>query len=117
LIKEKCINWKKVNKVNLRQYNTLLQNDCDYAELRSSCLTAIKAHVIRYCETVYKNTGKNLFWSVKNSTEILDKFKVKNYQASSVSTYDLSTPYTTLPHNLINDKLLSLIQKTLQVKK
>jgi hypothetical protein len=28
------------------------------------------------------------------------------------STYDFSTLYTTLPHKLINDKLISLIQKT-----
>jgi hypothetical protein len=80
----------------------------------TSCLTAIKTHVIRYCETVYEIRGPNLFWSVKNSTEILDKFKVKNYQASSVCTYNFSTLYTTLPHNLISDKLLSIIKKHLQ---
>ena len=33
----------------------------------TSCLTAIKNHVIKYCETVFERNGKNLFWSVKNS--------------------------------------------------
>lgn len=80
--------------------------------LLTSCLTAIKTHVIRYCDKVYENTGKHLFWSIKNSGEILDKFKINNFQASTVSTYDFSTLYTTLPHKLINDKLISLIQKT-----
>ena len=28
-----------------------------------------------------------------------------------MSTYDLSTPYTTLPHNLIKDKLIDLIER------
>jgi hypothetical protein len=42
--------------------------------LLTSCLTAIEAHVIKYCETVDENKGKHLFWSVKNSSEILDKF-------------------------------------------
>jgi hypothetical protein len=83
----------------------------------TSCLTAIKAHVIRYCETVYENTGKHLFWSVKNSSEILDKFKVKKYQDSSASTYDFSTLYKTLLYNLINDKLLSLIKKNICKRK
>lgn len=36
----------------------------------------------------------------------------KKGQVSSISTYDFSTLYTTLPHHLIKDKLISLIQKT-----
>ena len=31
---------------------------------------------------------------------------------SSLSTYDFSTLYTTLPHNLIMDKLVDLIERT-----
>ena len=44
--------------------------------LLTSCLTAIKNHVIRYCTTVYERNGKNLFWFIKNSGEILNKLKV-----------------------------------------
>ena len=29
-----------------------------------------------------------------------------------MSTYDFSTLYTTLPHNLIKDKLIDLIERT-----
>ena len=35
--------------------------------LLTSCLSAIKKHVIKYCTTVYERNGKNLFWSIKNS--------------------------------------------------
>ena len=80
--------------------------------LLTSCLTAIKDHVIKYCNTVYENSGKKLFWSIKNTGDVLDKFKIRNYQAFSISTYDFSTLYTTLPHALIKDKLIALIQKT-----
>jgi hypothetical protein len=59
--------------------------------LLTSCLTAIKTHVIRYSDKVYENTSKHLFWSIKNSGEILDRLKIKNYRASTVSTYELST--------------------------
>ena len=32
----------------------------------------------------------------------------------SLSSYDFSTLYTTLPHNLIKDKLIDLIERTFQ---
>ena len=69
-------------------------------------------HVIKYCEKVYERSSKNLFWSIKNSCEVLNKLKSRGYRASSLSTYDFSTLYTTLPHNLIKDKLVDLIERT-----
>ena len=56
----------------------------------------------------------NLFWSIKNSGEILDKLKARDFNATSLSTYDFSTLYTTLPHNLIIYKLIDLIERTFQ---
>ena len=80
--------------------------------LLTSCLTKIKEHVERYCDKTFQNSGINLFWSIKNSSEILDKLHSRRNLASSISTYDFSTLYTTLPHNLIKDKLSKLIEKT-----
>ena len=71
----------------------------ELSKLLTSCLTAVKKHVIKYCEKVYERSGKNLFWSIKNSGEILDKLKARDFNATSLSTYDFSTLYTTLPHN------------------
>ena len=48
----------------------------------------------------------------KNSCEVLNKRKSRGFRASSLSTYDFSTLYTTLPHNLIKDKLVDLIERT-----
>ena len=67
-----------------------------------------KKHVIKYCEKVYERSGKNLFWSIKNSSEVLNKLKSRGFHASSLSTYDFSTLYSTLPHNLIKDKLVDI---------
>ena len=75
-----------------------------------SCLK----HDIKYCEKVYERSGKNLFWSIKNSGEILDKLKARDFNATSLSTYDFSTLYTTLLYNLIKDKLIDLIERTFQ---
>ena len=55
---------------------------------------------------------KKLFWSIKKSSEILNKLKSKGFLASSVSTYDFSTLYTTLLHNLFKKKLTELIEQT-----
>ena len=75
----------------------------ELSKLLTSCLTAVKNHVIRYCEKVYERSGKNLFWSINNSGEVLNKLKSRGFRATSLSTYDFSTLYTTLPDNLIKD--------------
>ena len=67
-----------------------------------------------YCENVYERSGKNLFWSIKNSGEVLDKLKARDFNATSLSTYDFSTLYTTLPHSLVEDKLVDLIERAFQ---
>ena len=78
----------------------------------TSCLTAIKSYVIRYCETVYETSNKDRFWSI-NSGKVLSKLKCRGFRATSLSTYDFSTLYTTLPHiNLIKEKLMDLIEWT-----
>ena len=80
-------------------------------KLLTLCLTAVKKHVIKYCEKVYERSAKNLFWSIKKTGEILDKVKARDFNATYLSTYDFSTLYTTLPQNLIKDKLIDLIER------
>ena len=84
----------------------------ELSKLLTSCLTAVKNHIIRYYEKVYERSDKNLFWSIKNSGEVLNKLKSKGFRATSLSTFDFSTLYTTLPHNLIKEKLINLIEWT-----
>ena len=75
-------------------------SSCTTTELSiilTSCLTAIKNHIIIYCEKVLERNGKTLFWSIKNSGQIVNKLKSKRFVASSLSTYDFFTLYTTLP--------------------
>ncbi len=82
------------------------------SKLLTLCLSAIKIHVQKYCHTVSENSGVNLYWPISNSNDVLDKLKNKHFHCSSVSTYDFSTLYTTLPHTLIKEKLTTLIEKT-----
>ena len=52
------------------------------SKLLTSCHTAVKKRWIRYYDTVYERDGINYFWSTKNSNDVLNKFKSKNFQAS-----------------------------------
>ena len=66
-----------LSKLHKRPYKSRFianSRSCSNTELSillTSCLTAIKNHVIKYCTTVYEGNGKHLFWSIKNSDEIL----------------------------------------------
>ena len=42
------------------------------------------------------------------------RLKARDFNVTSLSTYDFSTLYTTLPHSLIKDKLIDLIERTFQ---
>ena len=68
----------------------------ELSKLLTSCPTAVKNHVIIYCEKDYERSGKNLFWSIKNSVEVLNKLKSIGFRANSLSTYDFSTLYIPL---------------------
>ena len=98
-------------KLHKRQYkarfiaNSSSCTTTELSKLLTSCLTAIKKHLIKYCETVYERSGKNLLWSIKNSGEVLNKLVSRGFCVASMSTYDFSTLYTALPHNLIKEKV------------
>ena len=73
--------------------NISLKDKCTTTELSkllTSSLTAVKNHVIRYCEKVYERSGKTLFWSIINSGEVLNKLKSRGFRANNLSTYDFS---------------------------
>ena len=46
----------------------------------------------------------------------MNTLKAKGFQASIISTYDFSTLYTTLPHDLIKNQLVGLVGNTLRRK-
>ena len=86
----------------------------NFLKLLNSCLTAVKKHVIKYCEKVYEISGKILFWSIKNSGELLDKLKARDFNVTSLSTYDFLLFTLLLLHKLIKDKLIDLNERTIQ---
>ena len=52
-----------------------------------------------------------IFFGQSKIRESINKLKSRGFRASSLSTIDFSTLYTTLSHNLIQDKLMDLIER------
>ena len=76
-------------------------SSCTTTELSKSlmsCLTAVKSCFIRYYDTTYERSRKNMFWSIKNSGEVLSKLKSRGFRATSLSMYDF---LLFIPHNPI----------------
>ena len=75
----------------------------------TSALTACKDHDMKYSESAFSNSNVNYFWSIKNSSEVIENLRLRNFQGSQVSSVDFSAICTSLPHALIKAKLLSLV--------
>ena len=69
----------------------------------SHCSTTILSKHITYALTAVKDHAKN-------SSEVIKKLRLRNFQGSQVSSFDFSTLYTSLPHDLIKEKVLSLVK-------
>ena len=107
--------------IGCRSYTKILINHASYQNSShcsttilskhiTSALTAVKYHVIKYSETAFSNSNVNYFWSIKNSSEVIEKLRLRNFQGSQVSSFDFSTLNTSLPHDLIKAKVLSLVK-------
>ena len=91
-------------KLHTRSYKSRLiakSSSCTTTKLSkclTSCFTVTRKDVIKYCDKFYDRSGKNLFSSIKNSNEVLNKLKPRSFRASSLFRYVFSTLYTTLSY-------------------
>ena len=89
--------------ISSHRSNTILSKHIKYA------LTAVKDHVIKYSETAISNSNVNYFWSIKNSSEVIEKLRLRNLQGSQVSSFDFSTLYTSLPCMILSKQKCCLL--------
>ena len=71
-------------------------------------LSVIRSHFAVYCNSIEKNSGYNFFWSVKSSTDFLDKINNSDNNVFSVQVFDFSTLYTNLDQQQVISHLFSL---------
>ena len=67
---------------------------------KSFCLTAVK-NILCTVKRYMRDLVKIFFGLFKIQVKILDNLKARDFNATSLSTYDFSTLNTTLPHYLI----------------
>ena len=79
--------------------------------LLTKLLTHIKQGLQKYCETAYSRSGINQMWILKNSKELLEHLKSPAFNhVTSIKSFDLSTLYTTIPHQKLKERLTSIIR-------
>ena len=73
-------------------------------------LTTIKDGLSRYCNTKMSHNGVDTMWILKNSTSLLSSLKNLDVRyAKSVQTFDFSTLYTSISHDLLKSLISILI--------
>ena len=89
----------------------------DLSCLLTKVLSTIKDGLVRYCYTKTSCNGVNNMWILNNSTSLLsslDQLDVRT--ATSGQTFDFSTLYTSIPHDLLKSRISNLLHNAFRKK-
>ena len=88
------------------------------SQLLTSSLKLITIHFKQYCAGIARNTGVNCFWIINNAAEVLKKLKKLNRTkgARHFDSFDFSTLYTNIPHDLLLDSISQLISEAYRIR-
>ena len=71
----------------------------------------------KYCSIKTSHTGVKIMWILKNSTNLLPSLgHLGVYRAASIQTFDFSTLYTSIPHDLLKSRMNNIINNALKHK-
>ena len=87
------------------------------SSLLTKILTVIKTGVDKYCSIKTSHTGVNNMWILKNSTNLMSSLSYLGvHRATSIQTFDFSTLYTSIPHDLLKSRMNSIIKNAFKYK-
>ena len=88
------------------------------SQLLTCSLKLITKHYKQYCEGISRNTGVNCFWIIDNATEVLTRLKKLNRakMAKHFDSFDFSTLYTNIPHDLLLHSISQLIREAYRIR-
>ena len=88
------------------------------SKLLTYSLKLVAKHFKQYCEGITRNTGINCFWIIDNAVDVLTKFKKLNRTkaAKHFGSYDFSTLYTAISHDLLLDNISQLIREAYSIR-
>ena len=89
----------------------------DLSCLLTKVLSTIRDGLVRYCNTKTSHSGVNNMWILKNSTSLLSSLdQLDVCTATSVQTFDFSTLYTSIPHDLLKSRISNLVHNAFRKK-
>ena len=78
----------------------------DLSCLLTKLISTIKDGLVRYCNIKTSRNCVNNMWILKNSTSLLSSLdQLDVCTATSVQTFDFSTLYTSIPHDLLKSRI------------
>ena len=87
------------------------------SSLLTKILTVIKTGQEKYCSIKTSHTGVNNMWILKNSTNLLSSLgHLGVHKATSIQTFDFSTLYTSIPHDLLKSRMNNIINNAFKHK-
>ena len=88
-----------------------------YICLLTKILTTIKDALSGYCNTRISHNGVNNMWILKNSISLLSSLeKLDVRYASSVQTFDFSSLYPSISHDLLKSHISTFIRNSFKKK-
>ena len=76
-------------------------------KMLTKILTVIKSGLEKYCSIKTSHTGVSNMWILKNSTNLLSSLgHLGVHTATSIQTFDFSTLYTSIPHDLLKSHMI-----------
>ena len=95
------------SKCTTKQFSSLLTKIC----------TVIKTGLEKYCSVKTSHTGVNNMWILKNFTNLLSSSAHLGVRkATSIQTFDFSTLYTSIPHNLLKSRMNKIVNNAFKHK-
>ena len=87
------------------------------SSLLTKILTVIKTGLEKYCSIKTSHTGVNNMWIPKNSTSLLSSLShLGVHRTTYIQTFDFSTLYTSIPHDLLKSRVNSIINNAFKYK-
>ena len=87
------------------------------SSLLTKILPVIKTGLEKYCSIKTSHTGVNNMWILKNSTNLLSSLgHLGVHKATSIQTFDFSTLYTSIPHDLLKSRMNNIINNAFKLK-
>ena len=84
----------------------------DIDKLITKCLAEVYKYMRHYCNTILERTKNNRMWILDNSMQLKEHLSLLNERskANTVTTWDFSTLYTTIPHDKLKAKMKTLLK-------